>query len=857
MRRAQARALGILLLAGAASGEEALLPPTLEVDSPAAYPRELAGQGLGGEVGLRLLLNERGEVQEAKVSSPVHPLLDSAALEASLRLKFAPAYLGEAPVPVWITFVYRFEAPAQPQWARIAGEVRERGTRVPIAGATVGSQGSEQVSEADGEGRFELKVTPGRWRVWARAPGYEERVAEVEVVPAGRAELALWLERVGRRYETVVRGEGPSLGPSVRLEGEELREVPGTMGDPFRVVMLMPGVGGVASGVAYPVVRGAQPAETGYFIDGVRVPLLFHLFLGPSVLHPDLVESIDFHPAAVPPRFGRILGGVVDARVGRPRQARATAYLDFINAGGLVQAPIERTGTQVSLAGRFSYSPWLLSQLTSRIQANADRKLVLSFYDYQARVEQKLPGGNARLLAFGSQDVASTLRDDDTHTMLFHRVDLRFRPRIGPGEGEVAATVGFDRLQYVEQAGALRSSVLDIDTGSIAGRASYSLPISGALRLALGGDVDHRLARKTRKSYFTEDPSAQQATNVPVATGTFSGGWAELTIAAGSWTLSPGLRADNYHLVGGTNYLALEPRLWVHKGLSESIALELGAGLFHQPPATLLHLPVVDVAGLPEGLQQAAHFNASVEWRLPFAFEVDASAYVNPLLRTIELNPFSGQVLEGFELKGPARRRLAPIASGEGLSHGLAYGAELMVRKHLAERWFGWISYGVQRSERFTSFERYDSYGEIAEVDEASLPYALDQTHLLNAMVSYRLWRSLTLGAAVHFHTGRPETGGLTSQTQRMGFDVFGRPMWLPVDRDRADRLPSFLRIDARVANQWTFDDFRLEAYLDLFNLTLAREVVAYRYGHGSSGLEKVPDGAVVALPVAGIKGTY
>ena len=36
--------------------------------------------------------------------------------------------------------------------------------------------------------------------------------------------------------------------------------------------MLLPGVSTLASGISYPVVRGSQPAATGYFIDGVRVP---------------------------------------------------------------------------------------------------------------------------------------------------------------------------------------------------------------------------------------------------------------------------------------------------------------------------------------------------------------------------------------------------------------------------------------------------------------------------------------------------------------------------------------------------------------------------------------------------------
>lgn len=43
---------------------------------------------------------------------------------------------------------------------------------------------------------------------------------------------------------------------------------------PSRRREAMPGVTPVASGVPYFFVRGAPPGNVGYFVDGVRVPLL-------------------------------------------------------------------------------------------------------------------------------------------------------------------------------------------------------------------------------------------------------------------------------------------------------------------------------------------------------------------------------------------------------------------------------------------------------------------------------------------------------------------------------------------------------------------------------------------------------
>ena len=100
-------------------------------------------------------------------------------------------------------------------------------------------------------------------------------------------------------YETVVTA--PPVRQEVArrvLSRDEVTHTPGTMGDPFRVIETLPGVVPIATGVPYYYVRGAPPADTGTFLDGLRIPALFHLALGPSVIHPALVERVDFWPGA-------------------------------------------------------------------------------------------------------------------------------------------------------------------------------------------------------------------------------------------------------------------------------------------------------------------------------------------------------------------------------------------------------------------------------------------------------------------------------------------------------------------------------------------------------------------------------
>src|SRR5262249_42168606 len=111
-----------------------------------------------------------------------------------------------------------------------------------------------------------------------------------EAAPARRAPPPL---------EGTPRGE--ALAPGVpSFTRAEVRLLPGAFGDPFRAIDALPGVTPLASGVPFFYVRGAPPGNVGYFLDGIRVPLLYHIGLGPSVVHPAIMDRVDLYPGGYP-----------------------------------------------------------------------------------------------------------------------------------------------------------------------------------------------------------------------------------------------------------------------------------------------------------------------------------------------------------------------------------------------------------------------------------------------------------------------------------------------------------------------------------------------------------------------------
>jgi hypothetical protein len=306
----------------------------------------------------------------------------------------------------------------------------------------------------------------------------------------------------------------------------------------------------------------------------------------------------------------------------------------------------------------------------------------------------------------------------------------------------------------------------------------------------------------------------------------------------------------------------VEPRLAARFRASDSVTLKAGAGVYHQTPTTLISLPMVDLAALPQGLQRALQLSGGVEYTGWRRLHVSLDAYVNPLVRTVELTPFADETL-GEDISEPNPGDGVPNDLPElpdFSSHGLSYGMEVMLRHPLGDSWFGWLSYSLSRSTRFTRFYRYDAQGNEVGEASANLPFAFDQTHIVNLVLSRKFANNVTLGGVFHFNTGRPESGMLGQGPRQPGLREDGTADWVPMDRDRAQRLPGFVRFDLRLAKSWAYDAFTLEAYLDMLNVTLSREVTGFSYEPPEANggrLTKKVSALPIALPILGVKARY
>lgn len=823
-------------------------PPELIQDSPAHYPDAALATRSSAKVTLQLTIDATGAVTQVEVKESAGPAFDGEALRAARGLRFKPARVDGKPAPVLVGYVYEFNPPPLAK-AHLRGVLLERGSKRPLLGEVHG-EGGQLAAETDGQGEFDLELPPGDYKILASAQGERTATFNEKLGPGEKLEVVYRLEPLrSNNYETVVRQVVRTEVSRVTFRAQEVSEVPGTMaGDPLRVVTDVPGATAAANNAPFPMMRGNSPGDTGYFLDGIRVPLLFHFGFLPGVIPSDFVESFDVYPGLAPIWGGRAIGGAIDVKVAPPRDNKihATVTADLLMTGAFVNVPIEASGTTITAAARFSPTAFLLGKiLQDTLRAN--------FYDYQARVEQKIGTGKLRLLVFGASDdgvsIDPATQRQDRIRLGFDRVDLRYRQPVGIGDLVVGATWGRDTDSSDNTIASTNTQ--DGQETTVSAYASYAANLGKELKLIVGTEVERRSASLTVTSIAGGVSSGTTASADAAVFGAYAqADWQPLP----GLVIAPGVRVDNYHLFGFGDLTSVDPRLSIRYQLTPGLLLKAGGGWASSPPTTLIPSPAASTIALSKGLQRSISAEVGSEWRPAEWVDLDLNFFYANMPRLIGLSPFGENSNLGVAQYAPAGSPADPSRAG------VNYGAEVMIRHRIGGNWFGWIGYTLQHSERLIDYPVHDQYGNALRTETAWLPSPIDRTHTFNVVFGYKLAGNWTLGAALHLASGQLESGGPASYTHVEGTDPSGNPIWVPVDQPDLTRLPWYYRVDVRVAKTWVFDLWTLEAYLDFYNATLNSDVEGYTYAspeEAGGALLKTPILNQTFYPVIGVKARY
>ncbi len=720
------------------------------------------------------------------------------------------------------------------------GRVLDGETMRPIAGATVAVSGTDLSTVTTNNGRFAFAVVaPGRVTVQVTAPDYEP-TEETFAVDEHDTERLFLLLKPGSSSETIEVTEAAPMIPDrpgqQDLGREEITRIPGTRGDAISSIKSMPGVANAdaaGAGAGLLVIRGAAPEDSKISIDGIEIPLVYHFFGLQSILPSEFIDTIEYAPGGFGADEGRATGGIINivTRSEQVTKTSAFAELSFINLAAFIQAPVSKKhNVQISAGLRRSAIDMILP-LVLPDSANLTFSTAPKYYDGQLRIDWRPKVGHRlTLLGLGSFDLLTLINDN---------INPNEPLLTGKWENETTFTRAIATWQY--SGDRLESRV----TGA-AGTQGFRVEIGAdrfikgaARRVELRTDLGYRISRRLRLRSGTEArygigdfrskiplPPAEGGGGVPQFSSAplvelqdtignhFAGAYVMADFAPHPGTrITPGVRVDYYDRVGA---VTVTPRVTVRQRLADTWKLSATIGSYSRP------LERVEALQTNLSPELATQYVVGAEHKPADGITASMSAFYTDRRQLV----VQDAVMAARDPKN------AFVSRG----YGRSFGVEALVRVK-RDKFFGWISYTLSRSDRVDSPTR----------DRRLFDF--DQTHNLITLGSYTYGR-WEFGARWQLSSGNPVTpviGSIYQSDLNANIPILG-----PINSDRIDLAH---QLDVRIDRKWNFDTWNLSAYLDVTNVYANPRVLGFTYNFDYSERQAIEELPIV--PAIGLRGSY
>ena len=846
----------------------------------ADYPVELTKQGIEGIVVIELLVNESGTVDSAKIATGVHPVLDKNAVTAAKKFIFTPAIIEGKPAPVLLQYEYAFSLrdilEKNGRYVNFSGKLLEKGTRKPISDAMVvlsfenisadthltvpsdiylnwlGSIDGQVLEEdrliitTDSTGEFRFYNIPSCSVVInSPIPGYEKFEENETLVHGESINATYYIQRVSySEYEVVAYGKTEKKEVSRRqLSISEVKKVPGFSGDAIKVVQALPGVARVSFGSGEVIIRGSGLEDTRYFLDGVEIPILFHMGELKSTYNSDLLSSIDMYPGGFNTRYGGAIGGIVEIKGRQAKTDRWHGNIDInaLDASLMAEGPVTNK-LSLSISGRKSF----IGKFLETAMKDKPTTIIPVYSDILARLDYKYDIKNRLFFTFlSSRDKLDMVVSEVTGGS--KEIDENLDKAIMKYDFDMFL-FGYDRTFSKKLKNELRFSLgnwrtnnsffgfakFDFSTNSIYLRDELNYNLNKEIKLNTGIDADFSKI----KGDLNILSSTGNKGSVWESSFSFGGVYTNLELTPfKNLLLIPGIRYDYYkEIEEGAASLRLTGRYQYKKGHTIKGAL----GNYNQSPKP--RGQAIDPSwGNPElPVSKSIHYVGGYEWNITDLIYLSTEVYYNkqkdiPRMAD-EINPKTG---DPYNFLPDMKGRM--------------YGLELMLRHELGDRFFGWISYSLSRSERKAPGRTSDEYDlESWDADKWVL-YEKDQTHNLQVVGSWRLPANWECGFRFRYVTGNPITPIISFTEDKYEYNADEAQYVMLKGEPMSDRMEPFVQLDLRVDKRFVFKNWMLATYLDLQNANYFFYNSPEQYDYNYDYSERKVIGSII-LPSIGIR---
>ena len=602
---------------------------------------------------------------------------------------------------------------------------------------------------------------------------------------------------------------------STQPDTTKLLTVPGAGNDPLRALESLPGVIFGSGRDARPAVRGSSPEDNAYYLDFLPVGYLFHND-GSSIINDALVSDFRLYPAAFGPQFSGATAAVITSESRSPlRSSQVIADVSLLRAGILVDQPVSENNA-FFLSGRMSLFQYYLENIID--SDDFEFTTVPEFYDYQSTWEYTPDAlTSVRFQVVGARDKAGLEFTEDSDYVaqdpaLSGGLDAQ---QYFNSQGVVidryftsglSAKIGLSHLEEAFDFSIGQGNFIDAGSHRFGLRSEFSYALNEVHELSWGLEyaerhVDYRgVFAAPPCDEFTADCRLVTAEETLTGSGDLLMRQTTFFVAdnwqiTDDWQLSPGLQLSTDSYTG--NHWS-EPRLNSRVRLSDAFTWTQGYGRYHALPGNPgVYTPEFGNPELNE--MRATHYVTGLESRLRDGLMLTTELYYKDLKDIIVARAEAGETS-------------APRYSNDG--RGRAYGLETLLNAEFSERWYGWLSLTLSRTERRN------------EMTDEEFRYAYDQPVVINAVGNYRLNSDWTLGLKWRYQSGQ-----LITPLESVSADPDTAGLYNPVYGERfSERLPAIHRLDLRADRSFRFTDLDMDLYIEIINLYGRNNVTGYRY---------------------------
>ena len=698
----------------------------------------------------------------------------------------------------------------------VAGYIRDAKTGETLVGATVSLDNPPIGVSTDQFGYFSLTLPLGPHVLHISSIGMKETIRHIALYSDGKLNIEMEQFIPGLKAVTITSEKNSNTGRLQmgvdRLNIKTIRQMPVVFGeaDILRAVLTLPGVTSVGEASTGFNVRGGSADQNLVLFNNSTIYNPSHFFGFFSSFNPDVVKGVELYKSSVPEKYGGRLSSVLDVttRDGNSKKISGAGGIGPLDARLTIEGPLFNEKTTFLIAGRSTYSDWLLKQIPNDAYQNS----TAGFYDANLRLTHEINAKNHLFLTGYVSSDRFSLNSDTLYKYQNKNANLQWKHEFN-NRFNAVFMAGIDDYNYsiTSTLNPINAYKLSFEITQYVFHGDFTYNINSVHTLDFG--VSSIYYKLYPGSLDPQGPkSLVVPDHVPAEQALESAAYLGDRINLGTkFSVNLGIRYSYYNYLGPQNIYTYAPgqplesssiidstyygpgkniktyqypdyRVSARYILNDNSSLKISYNSLHQ----FIHQLTNTTAISPTDIWKLSgpYIKPQSGQQLSLGYYHDFKSH------TIEtsLEVYYKKIDDYLDYKSGASLILNHHIETDVLTtRGKAYGAELLIKK-TAGKLNGWISYTYSR----TFLQQDDpNAGELIN-NGAYYPANYDRPSVLNFIGNYQLNHRFSVSVNVNYSTGRP----ITLPTAI--YDLGGGERVYYSERN-AYRIPDYFRTDLSI----------------------------------------------------------